>query len=142
MRYTAGKADWTAHGWPTEGEATRRPRAGTLVRTDLLTCAPDERLVDVQQRRPRAAEPDVAVVVNGDRVVLGVLSLSTLERAPIDRRIAEVMERAPRTIRPSLAIDAAEAALGGDDHVLVTTSDGALIGVLRRADVARAARAA
>jgi CBS domain-containing protein len=144
VRYTAGKVDWAANGWPIDGEAARQPRTASLLRTDLLTCGPDERLVEVQQRRPRAGEPGLAVVVNRDRVVLGVLDSQALERAPVDRRVAEVMKRAPSTLRPNVPLDEAEQWMTREEreHVLITTPDGTLLGVLHRADIARGARAA
>src|SRR2546427_8045757 len=70
--YKVGKLDWLAAGLPTEGTNADKPRAGAIARKDVPTCHLDERLSEVQDRAQRAGW-DVAVVVNEERVVLGLL---------------------------------------------------------------------
>src|SRR5262249_1845152 len=67
-----GKLDWMAAGLRTEGTNAHRPRAGTVARSDAPTCRLDETLGPVQAR-VRAAGWKACVVVNGERVVLGLL---------------------------------------------------------------------
>ena len=38
--YVAGKADWLAHGLPTEGEQAQIPRAKDVLRRDAVTAHP------------------------------------------------------------------------------------------------------
>ncbi|MGH3117975.1 MAG: hypothetical protein ACRDQ2_12850, partial [Gaiellales bacterium] len=45
--YVARKADWGSAGLPLEGENGSETRAGALVRTDVPTCRPDDRLQEV-----------------------------------------------------------------------------------------------
>jgi hypothetical protein len=40
--YVAGKADWLAHGLPTEGEQAQIPRAKDVLRRDAVTARPEE----------------------------------------------------------------------------------------------------
>jgi len=75
--YTVGKLDWLAAGLPTEGTNAQKPRAGTLARKDVPTCALDERLGDVRDRA-HGQGWDVAVVVNAERVVFGLLRAKEL----------------------------------------------------------------
>src|SRR2546423_7984329 len=50
-RYTAGKADWLAAGWETEGTSTKVPRLKQYLQKDVFTCGLRERLEDVKSRR-------------------------------------------------------------------------------------------
>jgi CBS domain-containing protein len=139
LRYTAGRADWAANGLPTEGSVTQGPRVATLARTDVLLCRPDERLGDVQ-RRARQSGAEFAVVVSPARVVLGTLDRDALDWYP-DRLVEEVMRPGPPTLRPNTALPDAKEYLWQirRNRVLVTTSDGKLIGLLEGSDIERAA---
>ena len=123
-----------AAGLPTEGWMSELPRAGDVARTDVPTCRLDDRLGEVRQR-VRSAGWDVCVVVNEERVVLGLLREEQLAKSE-DSRIEEVMRPGPSTFRPHVAID--ELAEQMQEHHLsrvpITTSDGRLVGVLRRED--------
>jgi len=125
---------------PTEGTNSQRPRAGDVARKDAPTCALDERLGDVQER-VRAAGWNACVVVNQERVVLGLLREKELDEAP-DRRIQEVMRPGPSTFRPH--VETLEMATYMVEHDVesspITTSDGRLVGLLLREDVVKAAR--
>jgi Mg/Co/Ni transporter MgtE len=137
--YTAGKLDWLAAGLATEGSNAQRPRAGDVARADVPTCQLDERLGDVAQR-VRAAGWDACVVVNPERVVLGLLRAKELEADP-SLRIEQAMRPGPSTFRPHVSI--VEMARFMADHDLenspITTSDGRLVGLLLRRDATRVA---
>jgi CBS domain-containing protein len=140
--YTVGKLDWLAAGLPTEGTNAKKPRAGTLARKDVPTAALDERL-DAVRERAHSHGWDVAVVVNPERVVFGLLRAKELA-GDGDRLISEVMRPGPSTFRPYVLAD--EMAKTMVDHKLesspITTSDGKLVGVILQKDVVEAVRAA
>jgi Mg/Co/Ni transporter MgtE len=129
-----------AAGLPTEGRLAELPRAGTVARTDVPTCRLDERLGEVQAR-VREAGWEACVVVNEERVVLGLLRSRELQGDP-DRRIEEVMRPGPSTFRPHVGIEEMAAFMleHGLPNSPVTTSDGRLVGLLLRDDAVRVAR--
>jgi Mg/Co/Ni transporter MgtE len=137
--YVAGKLDWLAAGLPTEGTNAKRPRAGDVSRKDVPTVHLDERLGEVRERT-RALGWDAAVVINGERVVLGLLRSKELDKDP-DLRIEEAMRPGPSTFRPYVSIK--EMAKHMAEHKLesspVTTSDGRLVGLLLQQDAIRVA---
>ena len=135
----AGELDWLAAGLPTEGRNADRPRAGDVARRDAPTCRLDEPIGQVRARM-QAAGWDACVVVNDERVVLGLLRAEELRRGQ-DEPIEQVMRPGPSTFRPHVPIE--ELAHHMIHHDLlsspVTTSDGRLVGLLRREDAARVA---
>jgi Mg/Co/Ni transporter MgtE len=137
--YVAGKVDWAAAGLPYEGELAAQPTAGDVVRRDVPTCRLDEAMDEVQ-RRARSAGYDACVVVNEERVVLGLLRAKELD-APGGETAEQAMRPGPSTFRPFVAI--IEMAAHMQEHDLVsspvTTSDGRLVGLLLREDAVRAA---
>jgi CBS domain-containing protein len=137
----AGELDWLAAGLPTEGRNADRPRAGDVARRDAPTCRLDEPIGQVRARM-QAAGWDACVVVNDERVVLGLLRAEELRRGQ-DEPIEQVMRPGPSTFRPHVPIE--ELAHHMIHHDLpsspVTTSDGRLVGLLRREDAARVALA-
>jgi CBS domain-containing protein len=132
--YRAGKLDWLAAGLATEGSNAQRPRAGDVARGDVPTCGLDERLGEVAGR-VRAAGWDACVVVNQQRVVFGLLRAEELEKDP-GLGIEQAMRPAPSTFRPYVSItEMAKFMADHDvDSSLITTSDGRLVGLLRRGD--------
>jgi Mg/Co/Ni transporter MgtE len=92
--------------------------------------------------RARAAGWDVSVVVNQERVVLGLLRREQLDQKP-DRLVEEIMRPGPSTFRPHVHI--VEMAQYMEEHDLagapITTGDGVLVGMLRREDATRTALA-
>jgi CBS domain-containing protein len=134
----SGKQDWLAAGLPTEGRDAGLPRAGTVARRDVPTCGLDERVADVAARL-RGAGWNVCVVVNEQRVVLGLLDE---ERLSDGRTAEEAMRPGPGTYRPNVDItDLAELMTRHDlDRTVITTGDGVLVGVLRKEDAIEAAR--
>jgi CBS domain-containing protein len=140
--YVAGKLDWLAAGGPIEGTGAAQPRAGGVARADVPTCALDERLGEVRER-VKAAGWDACVVVNGERVVLGLLRAEELDGDP-GSQIEQAMRPGPSTFRPHVPI--AELAHFLVDHDVpnapITTSDGRLVGLLLRDDALHAAHQA
>jgi Mg/Co/Ni transporter MgtE len=135
----AGELDWLAAGLPTDGGNAELPRAGDLARPDVPTCRLDEPIGQVRER-VRAAGWDACVVVNDQRVVLGLLRAGELGRGQ-EEPVEQVMRPGPSTFRPHVPIE--ELAHFMIHHDLptspVTTSDGRLVGLLRREDAARVA---
>lgn len=137
--YVAGKVDWMAAGLPTDGTNAQRPRAGDVARRDVPTAQLDERLGDVRER-VRAVGWDAAVVINSERVVLGLLRSKELEKDPT-LRIEQAMRPGPSTYRPYVSIK--EMAEQMTKHMLdsspITTLDGRLVGLLLQKDAVQMA---
>jgi CBS domain-containing protein len=129
--------DWFARGLPREGKGTGEPRAGDAARKDVPRCRLDDRRHEVAVR-VRAAGWDLSVVVDDEDVVLGLLESAALDGDP-DTPVEAAMRAAPTTMRPHVTLhDAAEFLTSHErQHVLITTSDGRLIGLLSRADTKR-----
>jgi predicted transcriptional regulator len=136
--YVDGKVDWMAAGLPTEGTNAQHPRAGDMARKDVPTCALTEKLGDVKARVD-AAGWNAVVVVNDERVVLGLLRSKELA-LDAAQPIEKVMRPGPSTFRPYVSLH--EMLHSMVDHKLenapVTTSDGRLVGLLLQKDVVAA----
>jgi Mg/Co/Ni transporter MgtE len=121
-----------------EGINAERQRAADVARIRVLTCRLDERLGEVSKRA--AAGWEAAVVVNEERVVLGLLRRKELAGEP-GQLVERAMRPGPSTFRPYIAI--AEMASFMTDHNLdsspITTSDGRLVGLLLKEDAVRVA---
>ena len=130
--YVAGKADWTAAGLPLEGEWASVPRAADCVRSDTPTCTLDDELRAVRERLRRSGW-DICIVVDEDGIVIGRLGRAAIA-ADDDRSVAEAMSEGPGTVRPDVPLQRIVARLRERNlqSVVVTTSDGGLVGVLRR----------
>ena len=137
--YTGGKLDWMAAGLPTEGTNAKKLRAGSLARKDVPTCKLDERLGAVRER-VRNLGWDAAVVVNEQKVVFGLLRAEELGLAG-HLEIAQVMRPAPSTFRPYVLAEEMAQMMAEHKHESspITTSDGRLVGLLRRTDADAAA---
>ena len=122
-------------GLPTEGANTQHPRLSDVVRRDVPVCSPGERLGEVRDRAV-AAGWDACVVVSPERVVLGLLRAGELQRDP-DLLVERAMRPGPSTYRPFVRV--AEMRRIMVDRNLesspVTTSDGRLVGLVRKQDV-------
>ena len=133
--YGTGILDWKTAGLPVEGTSTQQPRLVDVVRRDVPTCALGERLGDVRDR-VTAAGWDACVVVSPGHVVLGLLRAAELQADP-QQLVDQAMRPGPSTYRPFVPV----AELRGimSDRNLesspVTTSDGRLVGLVRRQDV-------
>ena len=138
--YVAGKLDWMAAGLPTEGTNATRPRAGEVARKDVPTSGLKEMLGSVRERIRRQGW-DAVVVVNEQRVVMGLLRSKELE-SDSDLLVEQAMRPGPSTFRTFVHIE--EMAHFMVEHKLestpITTSDGRLVGLLLQGDAVRRAR--
>jgi CBS domain-containing protein len=127
--YVPGKADWLAFGLPYEGYARL---AGEVLTRDVPTCSFRDRLEDVRDRLERSPF-GMVVALNHEGVVMGQLRVDALDR---DRAttVDQVMREGPTTVRPSEDLDALTERMrrANVDGVLVTRSDGTLLGLLER----------
>src|ERR1051325_8759851 len=137
--YVDGKLDWMAAGLPTEGTNARRPRAGAVARRDAPTCRLDETLGRVRER-VQAAGWKACVVVNEERVVLGLLRENELGGDP-NQRIEQALRPGPSTFRPFVLVEELAHYLAEHDlpHAPITTSAGRLVGLITLEDAARVA---
>jgi Mg/Co/Ni transporter MgtE len=130
--YVAGKVDWQAYGLPTEGKRAEVPRVGRRVRRDVSTCRLTDRLGEVA-KHVRAAGWDGCVVVNEQRVALGLLQGQALDGDP-QQPVEEVMEPGPSAFRPDVALEKMSAYTQERQlhSALITAADGKLVGILPR----------
>ncbi len=137
--YVPGKADWSTSGLPTEGKLAGVPKIGHAAQRDVPTCSPAEK-VEAVRERVRKAGRDRCVVVSKERVVLGLLREKELNADP-KATAEEAMRNGPATFRPDEPIEkiAKRMRERGASAVLVTTSDGRLVGALYRDDAERLA---
>jgi CBS domain-containing protein len=131
--YAVGKADWGSFGLPLEGRADSSTRVASLARADAPTCRLDELVVDVA---PRVTDDwGVCVVTNDENVVLGLFGRQALHSGE-NVRVEDAMKAGPSTVRPSARLDAVAKRMReqGLTRIVVTRSDGVLVGVLRQED--------
>jgi CBS domain-containing protein len=117
-----------------EGELAAFPKAIDVVRHDVPTCHLSDRVGDVYERC-RAVGWKVCLVVNESNVVLGRLRREAWE-ADLGVPAEEVMENGPMTFRPDNFLEPLvkrmqEKKVGS---VIITNSDGVLMGILYRKD--------
>ena len=138
--YVPGKADWFASGLPKEGRLASVPTIGDIALQDVPTCAPAEKIGAVRERVGRVGW-DKCVVLNKERVVLGLLR-EELASDP-EAFVEDVMGNGPATLRPNEPVGkiAKRMRERRASSVLVTSSDGRLVGLLYRNDVERVADA-
>jgi len=132
--YVAGKADWGSFGLPLEGHADSQTHVASLARADAPTCRLAEPVQEVAERLPEGW--DVCVVTNDEKVVLGLLGRRAL-RSGENARVEEAMTAGPSTIRPSARLDVIAKRMREQNltRLIVSRSDGVLVGVLRREEV-------
>jgi CBS domain-containing protein len=137
--YAAGKADWAAAGLPIEGELSQVLRIGDLAERDVPTCRLGDRLGRVREQ-VRAAGVDLCVVVNDQRIVLGVLRRRALE-GDDDALAEDAMAAGPSTFRASVSCHEMVGYMQKRDirAAIVTDADGRLVGLLRRLECERRA---
>jgi CBS domain-containing protein len=130
-----GIRDWMGVGLPTEGTNAERPRLVDLVRRDVPTCALGELVGDVRDR-VIAAGWNACVVTSDDRVVLGLLRAKELG-SDSGLLVESVMRPGPSTFRPFVSVEemARTMTKRNLENSPVTTSDGKLVGLVRREDV-------
>lgn len=130
--YPGGKADWIAHGLPTEGTEASEPRIGGVARTDVPTCSLEDKVGDVA-KKVKEAGFDTCLVVNEGNIILGRLYQTQLDGEP-DVTAGEVMLEGPSTFRPHVSTKEMRHFM--DHHDLdtlpVSDSDGKLMGLVLR----------
>jgi CBS domain protein len=131
--YVAGKQEWLAYGLPTEGDSSV-VAAGDLARKDVVMCGLGDRLGSVREQVSRSPY-GFALVVSATGVLLGRLRPAALE-GDSDATAEHAMEAGPSTVRPDSDLGALVERLRARElqYAVVTTPDGALLGVLPRAD--------
>jgi CBS domain-containing protein len=135
--YVGSKEDWFANGEPREGTSVDVPWTGDLVR-EAPTCSPDDRVGELRER-VTSSGLDVCVVLNDERIVLGVLRGDALTKEP-EARAGDVLDRGPKTQRPNTPVEKllASRASDGVKSWIVTTPHGLYLGLLTRDDAERA----
>jgi rhodanese-related sulfurtransferase len=133
--YALSKVDWMAHGLPMEGTASDQPTALTFVSDDVVTCKLDDSAEEL--RRSIDSSPYKFALVVARRVVLGRVRRSRLVEAPDDAGAEALLEPGPSTTRPHTSREdlLAKFESSGTNTAIVTTPEGELIGVVRRADL-------
>ena len=133
--YVAGKADWLAHGLPTQGEQAQVPRAKDVLRRDVVTALPGEPVGGVAARVARSPY-GFALVVANDGTLLGRLRKPMLDADP-STPAEQVMEAGPSTVRPDRPLAELAERLRRRElrTAIVTAPDGKLLGVVLRADM-------
>lgn len=131
--YTLGKVDWLAAGLPTEG-AGHSPRVLDALVRDVPTCGLDTPAGPAAERA-RLAGRDRCVVVDDHQIVAGVLRAKRVD-AGEQRPAAELMQPGPTTVRAHEDLVATRGRMTEHHvgHLLVTTPDGTLLGILDAAD--------
>lgn len=130
--YVAGKTDWLAADLAFEGTAQL---AGPLTRRAVVAVTGRDPAGQVRERIA-AQGFGPAVVVNDHQVVMGAAYASDLDTAAAGTPVGEVMRFGASTVRPSE--DAAALAHrmvdAGLSRIIVTRSDGTLIGLFFTSD--------
>jgi CBS domain-containing protein len=135
--YVLGKADWLAHGLPTEGDQAGVPRAKDLLRDDVVTAQLDEPVGAVRERVARSPY-GFAFVLAQDGTLLGRLRKAALD-GDADSAAQEVMEAGPSTVRADSKLEKLAERMRRHNlrAMVVTTPEGRLLGVVRRDDAER-----
>ena len=116
--YVPGKADWFASGLPKEGRLALVPTIGDAARWEVPTCAPVEKIGVVRERvvrglmREKELAPDAKAAPGGVR---RTVPATCRPDEPVGKTAKRMQDRGART-------------------VLVTTSDGRLVGLVYRED--------
>jgi CBS domain-containing protein len=121
-------------GLPMQGEFAEIPKAIDVVRRDVPTCRLKDRVGEVYKRCQEIGW-QVCLVVNEANIVLGRVRREAW-KADADMPVEQVMENGPTTFRPDNFLEPLtkrmqEKKVGS---VIITNSDGVLIGLLYRKD--------
>jgi rhodanese-related sulfurtransferase/CBS domain-containing protein len=133
--YAASKVDYLARGLPREGEKAGERRAVDAIRDEVVSCAPGEAIEEARTRID-SSPFGFGLVVNEGGVVLGRLRRSLLQQSE-GGVVEEVMEVGPSTVRANVRAEELRERLEQRELrcAIVTTPDGVLLGVVRRADL-------
>lgn len=126
--YRGGKQDWIAAGLGREGHAAATANAGETATVEVATC----RRADTLGVARKQASDGVCVVTTDEGIVVGQLRLRRLADHDDDEQVDDVMETLPHTERASVELPPAVEQLRAArlEHVIITTPEGRLIGVL------------
>lgn len=132
--YVAGKSDWLAADLPFEGTAQL---AGTFTRRKVATAGESTPAQEVL-RRLQAVGFGPVLVLNQAGVVMGAVHRDQLESAAPETGAAALMRFGVTTVRPSEQVADLVHRLGHAQisRVVVTRSDGTLVGLFFADDVA------
>ena len=110
---------------------------GDTVRGDEVTCALNDSLGEAANRVRSAGKDHCIVVIDGN-VVLGRVRGKALDGDP-NASVEEVMESGPTTFRTNEMLESVVGRMAARnvESVLVTTSDGRLVGTLYMSDAQR-----
>ncbi|MCL1595343.1 MAG: hypothetical protein M3132_13420 [Actinomycetia bacterium] len=135
--YTLGIADWRAAGLPIEGKPPTSLVVSDATRGDIPTSQLDEPIGDVLARTSAAGWEEALVLDCGD-VVVGRLRGSSWEHDP-GTPVSTVMELGPTTVRPNTLLEPLVERMEGrgTSLVVVSTPQGALVGVMIRTEARR-----
>ena len=129
--YKPGKADWLAHGLAVEKSSGEPRMVIDRMEGNIPTCHGNDSAAEIKIRAENAGFK-WCPVINEEGVLLGVVREKMWQGDPTVRAAA-IMDFAPTTIRPSYPVDDAVELLLKKNHefILVTSSDGKLLGVFR-----------
>jgi rhodanese-related sulfurtransferase/sulfur carrier protein ThiS len=132
--YSVSKTAWVGCGLPVEGDLRGDDRVGARAHRPS-TCGPDATIGDIAEDL-RAPDTSVVVVVNDDDVVLGAVHPHAAGLPPSTSVLAAA-DPGPATVRPSMTRFELAESMKKDqqDHILVATSGGELIGLVHRAQL-------
>ncbi|MBF8191859.1 rhodanese-like domain-containing protein [Nonomuraea sp. K274] len=131
--YAVGKMDWLSADLPYDGEAAL---VSQHVRRDPVTAVLDEPLDELAERI--IADPaGLAVVVDADDVVQGVIGSRELKGADMSGTAEQAMRVGPTTVRPSEQLEPLIQRMDRAkvNHIVVTQVDGGLVGLFGLGDV-------
>src|SRR5215470_17158478 len=131
--YVAGKADWLAADLPLEGTAQL---AGMFTRRGVATAAEGTPVAEALGLLEAQGFGPV-LVVNQAGVVMGAAYRDNLAAAAEEAAVGTVMRFGVSTVRPSEDVAALAHRMGdrGSTRVVVTRSDGTLVGLFFAADL-------
>lgn len=131
--YVPGKVAWFEENQPREGKAVDETWIGDVADSEVPTCGLSEKIGDI---RGRTAGWGTCVVVNPERVVLGLLRKTELE-GDATATAEQVMRPGPKTFRPNVTLEELLKSMRDHDiqtNSLVTNGEGTLLGVISRVD--------
>jgi rhodanese-related sulfurtransferase len=132
--YADSKTAWLGEGLPAEGDVPASDRAGSRA-SRPATCPADATIGDIADHL-RAPDTAVVVVLDANDIVVGAVHPHAADLPP-STPVLHAADPGPPTVRPSITrFELAESMdQAGQRHVLVSTSHGRLIGLVRRADL-------
>jgi rhodanese-related sulfurtransferase len=131
--YVDSKLAWLGEGLPSEGLVSDDERVGALARCEVPRVPPGATVGDAVAAA--GSEWEVVAVVNDEGVLVGSLRVERIAEPGLP--VQSVMDTAPSTVRPSITHQELAKSMDSDGQrfLLVTTSAGRLIGLVRRDDL-------